>query len=130
MKGSMVSEEAVIFGFRCGADMDPTRVRQATPDARFVARGRLIEGTAPLEVVGPPESERVAVWGILLSIPASPNDPPPDGVVITDDGRRFEVRVLTAAGDVADHGETAAAARYWELPPDYVRQLAADDPTE
>jgi hypothetical protein len=117
-------------GFRCGADMEPMRIRERTPDARFVARARLTRGADPFKTTRAKECVGdTAVWGILLSHPASSEDPPPDSTVVTDDGRTFEVRVLTEATDVADHAETVAAARYWELPPEYVRQLSGSDLT-
>lgn len=118
-------------GFRCGADMEPTRIRERTPDARFVARARLTRGADPFKATRAKEcTGEPAVWGILLSHPASSDDPPPDGTVVTDDGRTFDVRLLTESADVADHAETVAAARYWELPPEYVQQLAGSNLTE
>lgn len=126
-----MSNAATSHGFRYGVDMEPEWIRQVTPEARFVARARLTQGAAPFKTAGATDSNgNTAVWGILLSHLASSDDPPPDGTVVTDDGRTFEVRVLTEAKDVADHAEMVAAARYWELPPDYVRQLAGSDPTE
>lgn len=122
-----MSEESRTYGFRCGADMEPIRIRQATPDARFVARARLTSDTAPSATTGTSDDGLAPVWGILLAHPASSEDPPPDGTVVTDDGRTFAARILTEAKDVADLAETIAAARYWELPPDYVRQLAGGD---
>ena len=101
------------YRFICGADMDPTAIRAAWPGARFVARARL--------------GER---WGILLSAPLTDADRArPEREVITDDGRAVLAHAdETPAGDDAG---ILAAARYWELPPAYVRTLAGfEEPAE
>jgi hypothetical protein len=103
----------VTYRFLCGADMEPSAARAAFPGGRFVARACL-----PPAGGAPP----AGVWGILLEVPA-------DGAVagdatlrvVTDDGRPF-----AAVGEAEPHGDPAAvlaAARYWELPPAYVRTL-------
>lgn len=96
--------------FLCGADMDPTALVTARPGARFLARARLADSGAP------------GRWGILIETPPLAADADaPLRPVVTDDGRTFEARAEEApAGDAAD---VLAAARYWELPPAYVRSL-------
>ncbi len=112
----MTGDDAV-YWFLSGAAMDPTRIRQRQPEARFVARARLqtADGDAP-------------VWGILLRLPADATPAPAaaKGQIVTDDGRAFAAVI---ASDPPQPGDAAAlaAARYWELPPAYVRQLAGDD---
>lgn len=114
--------------FRYGADMDPRRVRAATPGARFVARARLAGPAAGTQVAPPelsdPLDPSVGLWGILLRVPAGDA---PDGAaeVIADDGRRFQARVGTVPDDLADPAAVVAAARYWELSPAYIGRLAA-----
>ena len=108
-----------MFLFLSGPEMEPERLRSAWPQARFVARARL--QPRPLGTVMPPAGARFEVWGIIVETP----DAPVAGdarAAITDDGRAFTVTAPTA-GD-ADPAALLAAARYWELPPPYVRRLA------
>jgi hypothetical protein len=108
-----------VYLFLSGAEMEPERVRGAWPEARFVARGRL--QPRPLGAVAPPAGARYETWGIIVEIP--------DAVIsgdardaVADDDRVFAVTVPPA--DAADPAAVLAAARYWELPPPYVRRLA------
>ncbi len=102
------------YRFLCGADMEPAAVRAVFPRARFVARARLLaaDGATADEV-----------WGILLELPADPAEDRSSANrrVVTDDGRSFEA--LGEAVPTGDPAATLAAARYWELPPAYVRSL-------
>lgn len=110
-------EDDAVYWFLSGAAMDPTGIRQRQPEARFVARARLqtADGDAP-------------VWGILLRFPATAMSEPAETLrdVITDDGRSLPAVLI---GDLPQPGDLAAiaAARYWELPPTYVRHLAGED---
>lgn len=101
--------ETLSYGFRHGADMDPTLVRQADPAARFVARARITGDSG--------------AWGILLTTSANIEPPGSPIDVVTDDGREFPASMLTSDDNLADRDATIAAARYWELPPDYIRRL-------
>jgi hypothetical protein len=111
--------------------MLPERVRAAWPEARFVARARL--APRPLGAVIAPEGAQYETWGILLETPEGTATGERRGVV-TDDGR--ELTATLAAADDADPAAVLAAARYWELPPAYVRRLAltaavpAEDPSD
>lgn len=116
-----VRDAELTFGFRHGTDMEPSHIRRVNPEARFVARARLIEGTTFPEMPG--DGEEAAVWGILLTLPADPALPQAAATVRTDDGRTVGASILTVSGDVADRDAVIAAARYWELPPDYIRRL-------
>jgi len=113
--------------FLSGAEMQPERVRVSWPEARFVARGRL--EPRPLGAVAAPVGARYETWGIVIETPAAPGVGEPRGA-IADDGRAFAVAV--PAPDDADPAAVLAAARYWELPPAYVRRLArvANAPVE
>ena len=120
-----------MYLFIYGAEMQPERVRAAWPEARFVARAHL--QPRPLGAVVPPSGARYEAWGILVETP----DAPAQGdirQVVTDDERVFPAVVL--APDDADAAAVLAAARYWELPPAYVRRLMAaaqapvEDPTD
>ena len=105
--------------FLSGAEMQPERVRGAWPEARFVARGRL--EPRPLGAVMAPAGARYETWGIVIETPDAPTTGDGRGAV-TDDGRVFAVTVPPP--DDADPAAVLAAARYWELPPPYVRRLA------
>lgn len=114
-------EDGEAYRFLSGAEMDPAAVLAAEPAARFVARARLGTGTASDDVDD--------VWGILIRVPAAGIgvDVGEEREVTTDDGRSFAAAV---DGDGRPRGGTAAvlaAARYWELPPAYVRRLAGAD---
>ncbi|MBA3450757.1 MAG: hypothetical protein H0T18_06055 [Chloroflexia bacterium] len=113
--------------FVSGAEMQPERVRATWPEARFVARGRL--QPRPLGAVMAPAGPQYETWGIVLENPDAPVAGETRGAV-TDDGRTFAVVVV--APDDGDPAAVLAAARYWELPPAYVRRLAhaANAPVE
>jgi hypothetical protein len=104
------------YRFLSGAEMEPQAILEAYPDARFVARARLSDIDA-----GEPATE---VWGIVIRL-AAPDAPAVDSTreVTTDDGRTLRVAI---DGDGQPAGEPAAvlaAAKYWELPPAYVKGL-------
>ena len=108
--------------FLSGADMHPTAIVTAYEGARFVARGRLDEGTDTGD--SPAAGTEEDVWGILLRMPDLEADlSGKERPVVADDGRSFLARVVTPTGDAADPVTTLAAARYWELPPSYVDRL-------
>ena len=107
-----------MYLFLCGAEMQPERIRAAWPEARFVARGKLTP--RPLGPVAPPAGAAYETWGVILDAPEGSAAGEARGAV-TDDGRALPV-VVTAADDT-DPAAVAAAARYWELPPPYVRRL-------
>ena len=116
-----------MYLFLSGAEMQPGRVRATWPEARFVARGRL--QSRPLGAVAAPAGARFESWGIVIETPEAKVPGETRGVV-TDDGRALTATV--PAPDDADPVAVLAAAKYWELPPDYVRRLAraADAPVE
>lgn len=120
-----------MYLFLDGAEMLPERVRAAWPEARFVARARL--APRPLGAVIAPVGAQYETWGILLETPDGGVDGERRGAV-TDDGR--ELSAVVIAADDADPAAVLAAARYWELPPAYVRRLAiaaavpAEDPSD
>ena len=116
-----------MYLFLSGADMQPERVRSAWPEARFVARGRL--EPRPLGAVMAPAGVRYETWGIVIETPDAPTTGATRSAV-TDDGRVIAVTALPP--DDADPAAVLAAARYWELPPPYVRWLAiaANAPVE
>jgi hypothetical protein len=120
-------EGFAVYVFLSGAEMQPERVRDAWPEARFVARGRL--QPRPLGAVAPPTDTRYETWGIVIETPAVA-DTGDARSAVADDGRLFTVAVPPA--DDADPAAVLAAARYWELPPAYVRRLAivANAPVE
>lgn len=120
-----------MYVFLNGADMEPERIRQTWPGARFVARGRLTP--RPLGPVAAPAGAAYETWGIVLETAAGAASGEPRSAV-ADDGRAFPV--LAASPDEGDAAAVLAAARYWELPPPYVRRLErvaaipAEDPSD
>jgi hypothetical protein len=120
-------EAIAVYLFLSGAEMDPEQVRAAWPEARFVARGRL--QPRPLGAIVAPAGGRFETWGIVIETPDGSTTGDTRGAV-TDDGRVFAVTALPP--DDADPAAVLAAARYWELPPPYVRRLAnaANAPVE
>lgn len=107
-----MSEAKASYQFLSGGEMDPRAILAAYPGGRFVARARLA-------VVASGEE----VWGIVIRLasPAVPDDEVCE--VTTDDGRRL---LAAVAGDGRPTGEAAvvlAGAKYWELPPAYVKGL-------
>ena len=116
-----------MYLFLSGAEMQPERVRGVWPEARFVARGRL--EPRPFGAVVPPVATRYETWGIVIETPDAPTAGDRRGAV-TDDGRVLTVTIPPP--DDADPAAVLAAARYWELPPAYVRRLAiaANAPVE
>jgi hypothetical protein len=83
----------------------------------------------PLGAVVPPAGARYETWGIVIETPDAPVTGDARSAV-ADDGRVFAVTVPPP--DDADPAAVLAAARYWELPPPYVRRLmsAANAPVE
>lgn len=119
-------ETAGAYLFLTGSDMDPTEVRRAYPEARFVARGYTEAHAGDVSpafanvLAGPGASD---VWGILLSIPGPAPEHQRRHTVTTDDGRTFDA---VCVGDHMVSGESRsvlAAARYWELPTGYTGRL-------
>jgi hypothetical protein len=92
--------------------MQPERVRGTWPEARFVARGRLESR---------PVGKQDEIWGIIVEIPQA-EIPGDERQAVSDDGDSFAV--IAPPPDDGDDAAVLAAARYWELPPAYVRHLA------
>jgi hypothetical protein len=107
-----------VYLFLRGAEMQPERIRSQWPEARFVARGKL--SPQPLGAVAAPSGAEYETWGVIVE---APNGSAIDEArpAVTDDGRFLHVVVPVA--DDADPAAVVAAARYWELPPPYVRRL-------
>ena len=99
--------------------MEPERVRSAWRQARFLARARL--EPRPRGAVPPPVGAEYERWGILIEAPGT-DAPGERRIAVTDDGRC--VAAIVSPPDDADPVAVLAAARYWELPPAYVRHLA------
>jgi hypothetical protein len=121
-----MTEHEGSYLFLTGSDMDPTEVRRAYPNARFVARGYTeahageISPTFAKVLAGPGVGD---VWGILVRVPEPVDGNVKRHDVTTDDGRTFNAVVI---GDrmVSGHSHAAlAAARYWELPTGYTGRL-------
>jgi hypothetical protein len=117
-KGDRGKEKRVLL-FLSGAEMQPERVRAAWPEARFLARARL--EPQPLGALAAPDGTRYERWGILIEAPGTA-EMGETCATRTDDSRPFAAVVLPP--DEADPTAVLAAARYWELPPPYVRRLA------
>ena len=124
-------ETAGGYLFLTGSNMDPTEVRRAHPEARFVARAYTevhageISPTFAKLLAGPGVGD---VWGILLRIPGPAPENQRRHTVTTDDGRTFDA---VCVGDRMVSGEShfvLAAARYWELPTGYTGRLKMATP--
>ncbi|MCA9876400.1 MAG: hypothetical protein KC442_01415 [Thermomicrobiales bacterium] len=111
-------ESVPVLLFLQGAEMQPSRIRAAWPEARFLARARLTP--RPQGPVAPPASPAYEAWGIVIEAPAGVTGDARH--VVTDEGQPLQVTVPTP--DDADPKAVLAAAKYWELPPPYVRRLA------
>jgi hypothetical protein len=107
-----------VFVFLSGAEMQPERVRAKWPQGRFVARGRL--SARPIGAAPPPRGMQYETWGILIETQTGAASGE-TMMALADDGRRFDV--IVPPPDAADPAAVLAAARYWELPPVYVRRL-------
>ena len=106
------SGEASAYRFLSGAEMEPGTVLAAYPGARFEARARLAE---------PGDGD---VWGILIRTASSVETDAGDvREVVTDDGRRVRAAAAGGGRPTGEPDAVLAAARYWELPPSYVRRL-------
>jgi len=115
--------------FLCGADMDPSAVLAASPEARFVARARVADPPPDRLPAWWPETARAeGVWGILIRNPPLEATAAGDGPLVsavTDDGNPVVARFATGAADLVDPAAVLAGARYWELPPAFVRAVAS-----
>lgn len=104
--------------FLQGAEMQPSRIRAVWPEAQFVARARLTP--RPHGAAFPVTHPAYAAWGIVIETPTEMEGE--TRAVTTDEDHSLEVVVPTP--DDADPQAVLAAAKYWELPPPYVRRLA------
>lgn len=107
-----MSEVEAGYRFLSGAEMDPRAVLAAYPGARFVARARLAVGASGEDV-----------WGIVIQLASPEASNIERREVTTDDGR---VLLAAVAGDGRPTGDATAVlagAKYWELPPAYVKGL-------
>lgn len=104
--------------FLQGAEMQPSRIRASWPEAQFMARAWLTP--RPHGAVFPVTHPAYAAWGIVIEAPAEVAGE--SRHVTTDEGHSLHVVVPTP--DDADPKAVLAAAKYWELPPSYVRRLA------
>jgi hypothetical protein len=114
-EGQVMTEAEGRYRFVSGAAMEPREVLARYPGARFVARAKLAAGAGEDEV-----------WGILIRLAG--DDPASSGEehrpVIADDGRRLSAATENGGQPAGEPAAILAAARYWELPPAYVRRLA------
>ena len=113
-----MADDRATYRFLSGAEMDPTAVLARFPGARFVARARLLPDA---NTTGADDE----VWGILIRLPAATAATDEPRQAETDDGRRFPALVEGSGRPADDPKAVLAAARYWELPPAYVRRLPA-----
>jgi hypothetical protein len=115
-----MESEMTTYRFLSGAEMEPIAIREAWPEARFVARARIaVDGFAVSSAFASQIEDEV--WGILVDSAGDKSGAPVQAT--TDDGRTIEALV---SGDQVVDGEpdaALAAARYWELPPAYVGRL-------
>ncbi len=109
------------YRFLSGAEMDPTEVLTRYPGSRFVARARLLSQEAG-------EGAGEEIWGILVRVPSAEGTgiAGEERQAVTDDGRPFPALVEDGGRPAGEPRAIVAAARYWELPPAYVRRLEAE----
>ena len=108
------------YQFLSGAEMEPIAIREALPEARFVARARVAVDGLTVAPVFASEIDG-EVWGVLVDGGAA--DAGSTVPVTTDDGRTVEARVVESRLLDGEPESVLAAARYWELPPAYVARL-------
>jgi hypothetical protein len=109
------------IAFYSGQQMSPEAIRDAYPNARFIARAAVPagDGQVPEPFAGVVTD---MVWGIAVELPA--NLPGDVITATTDDGRSLSV-VLAEPLMSGDAQAVLANARYWELPPAFVNPLRA-----
>ena len=108
--------------FLCGADMNPQRIRQRWPNARFVAIARA-NGILTRGAGLPPNAFGPDLWGIVVETGAEQRGMP---VPLTlRDGSEATAMITGTADDLGTLDELLAEARYWELPAAYRDQVAA-----
>ncbi len=104
--------------FLQGAEMQPSHIRAAWPEAQFLARARLTP--RPHGGVFPTADPAYDAWGIVIEVATAFEGESRQAT--TDEGQALQV--VVPAPDDADPKAVLAAAKYWELPPPYVRRLA------
>jgi hypothetical protein len=112
--------------FLTGADMDPTKVRRAYPNGKFIARGYTEAHAGEIadkfkDVLAAPGVGDV--WGILVQVPDSYGDNEKRHQVTTDDGRTMTAVVIGSRMASGLTRSVLKAAQYWELPAGYVGRL-------
>ena len=108
--------------FLCGADMNPTAIRQRWPQARFLGIG-WIDGGVTAGLGLPPYAFGPHVWGILVDVGA-----PQRGMPVPVTLRDGSGTTAMLTGDPATVGslpEMLTEARYWELPRAYRERIEA-----
>jgi hypothetical protein len=117
----MESTGRAVYYFLADADMWPGQVEESFPRARFVARAR---ASVSQVQVDPYFATAVddEVWGILIAA-AEERAFGGRATVVTDDGREFDAIVRGETVLSGDPNAVLSSARYWELPPAFVRQL-------
>ena len=109
------------IAFYSGEAMSPESIRDAYPDARFIARASVPATSGDVPV---PFADAVGdtIWGIAVEVPV---DLAGNAITATtDDGRVLRV-VLAEPLMSGDPAIVLANARYWELPPAFVNPLRA-----
>src|SRR3954470_17331612 len=99
------------YRFLSGAEMEPIAIREALPEARFVARARIsVDGLAVSSAFGDVIEDEI--WGILVD--GTGAETGALVLVTTDDGREIEAQVIGAQLIAGEPDAALAAARYWE----------------
>ena len=109
-----MSEGTTAYGFLCGADMAPGRIRHdpATSDSRFVDIGSVT--STSLRDLGLPLPDSDDVWGVVVTLSQSPGGP--EGSVTLRTGDVVQATVLTTQDSFGAIEDVLAEAYYWELP--------------
>jgi len=117
-----MSEHLLFFS---GAAMHPERVRSTHPEARFLARARVVctsSDVAPAYAAAVSDTTASAiVWGIVVRSDTSVSGMMVEAV--TDEGAPLSVVVAERPLIGGDVESALEAALYWELPPAYTIRL-------
>ncbi len=121
-----MSDDATSYGFLCGADMEPGKIRRnpVTSESRFVDIGSVPAAVAGLHLPLPDVGE---IWGVVVTLShRASNEPqePQASVTLRLSGTVVQASVLSDAISFGAPSEALAEAYYWELPRGWREALA------
>lgn len=119
-----MENDTTTYGFLCGADMEPGRIRRHPPTSasRFVDIGSV--SAASLAHLDLPLPDVEEVWGVVVTLPDAAPDLHRVSVTLRRTEDVVQAAVLTDAQSFGALDVVLVEAYYWELPRAWREALA------